>query len=298
MKRLLLVLTCLSCFSLHANLFFTPQMISKHLEDYSEEEIGLIEKDLKVVRSVCFGEAQDAGNRFYLATAGGPGARKTTILERFISTHPEYQEGVYLDPDPRTLKFMVHTYYARSLNPLMIADTGVYDEVIRNAYDKWRAGSNYIVLNLLEEAFAAGRSVVYGTTSTGAHIPHFFSRLKKEGYQIILLLCSCPDEVRYESVDYRNKVVRFYQSSPEDAVSKGVLFPQRMGAYFDYGDQIYIYWSESLLDPERLAAIWQKGELEIIDEGAMGCFVAKYEEDRQSLAKQGVVIPSFDTLIK
>jgi hypothetical protein len=287
----------LSCIRLHAELFFTPEMISSHLKDYSEEEVRLLNKDLDVVRSVCLDDTHNTETRFYLATAGGPGARKTTILEKFISLHSEYQSGVYLDPDPRTLKFMAHTYYAQSLSPLVIASTNSYDQVIQNAYKKWRAGSNYIVLSLLEEAFAKGRSITYGTTSTGAHIPNFFAKLKENNYQITLLLCSCPDEVCYEAVDYRNNVVRFYQSSPEDAVTKDVLFPQRMDSYFAYADRMYFYWSDSLFAPERLAGVWEKGELILHDGDAMERFIDKYEADRIALEQTGITIPSFKTFL-
>jgi hypothetical protein len=297
MKRLFLIVACLSWLGLQAEVFFTPQMIASHLKGYSEEERQLLQKDLNGVRSVCLEGARNAGTRFYLATAGAPGARKTTILERFVSMHPEYQEGVYLDPDPRTLRFMVHTYYAQSLNPLVISETGNYDQVIKNAYEKWRPGSNWIVLSLLEEAFAAGHSIIYGTTSTGAHIPDFFAKLKENNYQIVLLLCSCPDEVRYEAVDYRNRVVRFYQSSPEDAVAKGTLFPQRMDSYFTYADQIYFYWSDHLSAPERLAGIWRNGKLAIYDGDAMQRFVDKYEADRTALQSTGSVLPAFDSFM-
>jgi hypothetical protein len=294
MKRLICLFSCLFFANLQAVLFFTPEMISSHTKEYSKEELALLNKDLKVVRSVCLDDTQNTDKRFYLATAGGPGARKTTILERFISTHPEYQQGVYLDPDPRTLRFMVHTYYAQSLSPLAISNAKSYDEVIKNAYNKWRAGSNYIVLTLLEEAFAAGRSIIYGTTMTGGHVPAFFAKLKENDYQITLLLCSCPDEVRRESIDYRNQVVRFYQSSPEDAIAKGIFFPQRMGAYFTYADELYFYWSDALFAQERLAGIWRKGKLEILDKEAMQRFIDKYETDRTSLQAQGTSIPSFD----
>jgi len=287
----------LTCCSLQATLFFTPEMISTHLKGYTENEVQLIEKDLQVVRSVCLEGTRNADTRFYLATAGGPGARKTTILEKFLSTHPEYQDGVYLDPDPRTLKFMVHTYYAQSLNSLAIASSENYDQTIKNAYDKWRAASNYIVLNLFEEAVAAGRSITYGTTSTGAHTPLFFSRLKDDGYNIVLLLCSGPDNMRKEAVEYRNKVVRFYQSSPEDAVAKGKLFSQRMGAYFEYADLMYLYWSDSLFAPERLAAIWRDGKLEVQDPEAMQCFIDKYEADRIALEMEEQFIPAFEELL-
>lgn len=297
MKRVLIGLFCLFCVALQAELFFTPEMISSHLKAYSDDEIRLIKKDLEVVRSVCLNDTQNAEMRFYLATAGGPGARKTTILEKFVASHPEYKKGVYLDPDPRTLKFMVHSYYAQSLTPLIIASTKDYSDVIKNAYEKWRAGSNYIVLTLLEEAFAAGRSIVYGTTSTGAHIPNFFAKLKKNDYQIVLLLCSCPDDVRFKAVDYRNNTVRFYQSSPEDAVAKGIFFPQKMETYFTYADKLYFYWSDDLFDEERLAGIWQNGKLEVHDHDAMQCFVNKYEMDRAALAAKGQSIPSFEKLL-
>lgn len=289
------MMICLFCSPLYAELFFTPQMIESHLKGYSEDEIKLIEKDLQVVRSVCLDDTCNAETRFYLATAGAPGARKTTILERFVSQHPEYQEGVYLDPDPRTLKFMVHTYYNLSLNALVIASSDSYSQAFENAYNKWRSASNYIVLTLFEEAIAKGRSVIYGATSTGAHIPAFFAKLKENDYQIALILCSCPDEVRYEAVQYRNKVVGFVQSSFEDLVAKGRLFPQRMGAYFAYADLIYFYWSDSLFAPERLAGIWQNGKLEIHDTDAWHRFVAKYEADRLALESEGQLIPAFET---
>lgn len=297
MKRYLCLLSCLTSLALQAEVFFTPEMVSSHLKGYSEQEVLLIEKDLKVVRSVCVDDTHNSDHRYYLATAGSPGSRKTTILEKFVAAHPEYQEGVYLDPDPRTLKFMVHTYYAQSLSPLAIASNESYDFVIKSAYEKWRGASNYIVLTLLEEAFAQGRSIVYGTTSTGGHIPSFFAKLKENDYEIILLLCSCPDDMRYKAVDYRNHEVRFFQSTPEDAVSKGKLFPQRMQAYFAAADQMYFYWSDSLDSKERLAGVWHHGKLEIHDKEAMQNFIDKYEEDRNTLAAEGKVIPSFSTFL-
>jgi len=297
MHRILWILAFFSSINLQAELFFSPQMISSYLKEYSEEEIQLLSKDLDVVRSVCLDGKKATETRFYLATAGGPGARKTTILEKFVSMHPEYQGGVYLDPDPRTLRFMVHTYYARSLSPLTISTINNYDQVIKTAYEKWRAGSNYIVYSLLEESFTAGHSIIYGTTSTASHISNLFAKLKENNYEIVLLLCSCSDDVRYEAVDYRNRVVRFYQSSPGDAVEKGTLFPQRMSSYFAYADQLYFYWSDGLFTPERLAGVWRNGKMDVYDNEAMQQFVGKYEKDRKDLKEKGIVIPSFDSYL-
>ncbi|MBM3887397.1 hypothetical protein FJ364_05710, partial [Candidatus Dependentiae bacterium] len=62
------------------------------LRGCSPEEIRLIEKDLQIVRDICFDDVvrnqPRTKEKRYIATAGAPGARKSTILERFLrSTH-------------------------------------------------------------------------------------------------------------------------------------------------------------------------------------------------------------------
>ena len=188
-----LLLCLVAWWGVHAEFFFTPDML--HVESYSDEEMRLIDKDLATVRSICLEDTQNTEIPFYLATAGAPGSRKTTILERFLATHPEYQGGVYLDSDTRTLKYMGHTYYARSLNPLAISQAADYMQVIQQAYNHWHWAADYIMVHLFEEAMDLGRSIVFGVTSTGAHVPRFLAKMKQNDYKIILLLCSCPDDV-------------------------------------------------------------------------------------------------------
>jgi hypothetical protein len=284
-----------------ASVFFSKEKIETHLSSYSETEKVAIAKDLEVVKSVCFSDVRLPiyGRRpVYLATAGGPGSRKTTILERFLHHHLEYAHGAYIDPDPRTLRYMVHTYYSQSLSPLVISESDDYSDVLKEGYYKWRGGSNYIALTLLEEAFQKSYDVVHGTTSTGSHIDQFFPAVKEAGYKIVLLLCSCEDELRKEAIEYRNKEIRFFQSSPEDAVQKGILFPERMPLYFQYADTLYLFWSDSLFEKERLAAVVEHGKLEIRNAEALQAFIAKYESDRELLMKEGKELPAFDTFIQ
>lgn len=294
----LFLLSFFSFIFLHAEVFFTPEMMQSHLRAYDSSEKALIEKDLEIVRSVCFDGKSKAGKPFYLATAGAPGACKTTTLEKFLDQHPKYNKAVYLDPDPRALRFMVHTYYAQSLSPLAVTKKMNYIDVIKDAYIKWRSASNYITITLFEEAVAKGLSVAHGTTSTGVHIPQFYQNLKQHGYEIVLLLCSCPDQMRQEAVMHRNEVVGFYQSSAEDVVDKGKLFPQKMGHYFKHADKIYLYWTGSLFAPERLAAIWHQGKLKVIDSGALRAFISKYESDRACLDLEGIHLPPFKAYLK
>jgi len=279
-------------------LYFSPQAIESHLKGYTEDEKAAIQKDLKVVRSVCLPSSSVAHRKpLYLATAGGPGARKTTILERYMKEHSLLSKITYIDPDQRALKFMVHTYYSQSLSALIIGNYPDYAVAVKNAYDKWRGGSNFIALTLLEEAFAQRKDVAYGTTSTGDHISKFLINVKNAGYDITLLLCSCEDSFRQNSIQYRNEMQKFYQSSPEDALNKGKLFPLRMSDYFTYADILYLYWSDDLTSQERLAAILKNGKLEVRDMQALNQFVRKFEKDRETLNAEGNQILSWDELM-
>lgn len=253
-----------------AHLFFTPEMRMTHLKSYSEEEKEAIEKDLNVVRSVCLSSVVTKKEKkfLYLATAGGPGSRKTTTLERFLKDHQMSSSVVYLDPDQRALKFMPHTYYSRSLCAFELAKFETYSLAVKAAYEKWRGASNYITLTLMEEAFAQQKSIAHGTTSTGDHIATFFPKLKEEGYEVVLLLCFADDDFRQKAVQYRNDEQKFYQSTPEDAVSKGKVFYQKLNSYFELADTLYLFWSDDLQTQERLAAIVSKGKWQIEDEEA------------------------------
>lgn len=285
--------------SLQAYFFYSPEMREANLSAYTEEEKSAIEKDLFFVKSVCFSENPQPKDRpLYIATAGSPGSRKTTILERFLNNHEEYSDCVYLDPDPRTLKYMAHTYISRSLSPLLVSQVQDYDQVIQDAYNKWRYASTHICAALLEEAFQNRRDVAHGTTMTGKHAPPLLKSIQDAGYKITLLLCSCEDDFRVNSITYRNAVQRFYQSSPEDAIAKGKLFPERMETYFTYADKLYFFWSDDLMSPERLAGSYKGGKLTIHDADAWDRFVRKYERDRQALRTEGKELPSWEELLK
>lgn len=279
--------------------YFSPEMIRTHLNGYTDSEITAIDKDLSVVRSVCINPGLTPSidrPPVYVATAGGPGSRKTTILERFIQEHPSTQ-AVYLDPDARGMRFMVHTYYAQSLNHRVIAQEKNYNNVLKTAYEKWRGGSNYIALTLLEETFHQGLDIFHGTTSTGSHIEQFFPAVKNAGYRIELLLCSCDDVVRDDALEYREHEIRHYQVSKVEAMTKGKLFALRMPLYFKYADKLYFYWSESLSQPERLAAVLDGNSFEITDLEAYVQFVGKYEADRKIHQAEGIDLPSFKELL-
>jgi len=280
-------------------LFFSPEMITSHIKEYSTQEKEAILKDLEVVRSVCTPSLESGTSKkpLYIATAGAPGSRKTTILERFINTYALTSYITYLDPDQRGLKFMPHTYYSQSLSAYIVSKNKNYLQASQNAYEKWRGASNFITLTLLEEAFAKRQNIAHGTTSTGGHISSFLSEVKKAGYETILLLCSAEEDFRVNAIEYRNNEQKFYQSSPEDAINKRKIFPSKMETYFSKADSLYIFWSDELFQQERLGAILSKGELKVIDANALNSFVLQFEKDRKDLSEEGQNILSWNELV-
>lgn len=279
-------------------LFFSPEMINSHLAGYTQEEKEVIEKDLAVVKSVCVPPQELHSERkpLYIATAGAPGAIKTTTLERFLNKHALLPKIAYIDPDRRGLRFMAHTYYNRSLSCLEIANYENYNAAIKAAYEKWRGASTYIVLTLLEEAFRDKRDIAYGATSTGEHIPAFLAKVKAAGYEIVLLLCSCDDALRYCAIEHRNEEQKFYQSTPEDALMKGKFFPMRMNSYFTIADKLHLFWSRGFEAKEHLVASFEEGKIHVYDPDGYACFIEKYESDLVKLAQEGIFVPSWEIL--
>lgn len=273
-------------------IFFLPGLYA-NLSGYQEHEKEEIERDLQVVRSVCrVKEAVSKERPFYLAAVGDQGSRKSTILERFLVEHPEYQTGVYLDPYQRALKFMVHTYHAQSLSALQAASKVRYLDVHKAAYEKWNDASQYITSTLLNEVVQKKADLIHGTSLPD---PAFLKQLKAAGYQIILVLCYSKDDVRRDAIEYQQEQQRLYAGPPISS-----SFAEKMGSYFQCADTVYLYWSDDLLTEEGFAATLDQGEMKI----GVGCycfldkFITNYEQDRGALLTSGVTIPTWEELIQ
>ncbi len=258
---------------------------------YVQEEKDLIIKDLRNIREICFYKTTPTiGTPTYVATCGGPGACKSTILETYLA---DKQNFVYVDPDPRSLKFMINTYY-QSLTFYMASKTASFQEVLLNAYNKWRDGSNYISSSLLNEAGTNNYNIAHGTTSTSPAVKFLYQNLKRYNYKIILLLCYANDETRVNALDHRAKVQLFIQSCTEDVINKGKMFPERLPTYFEYADELNFYWTWDFAQGSICAATLTKEHgLVVHDQKSFDAFIKKYDEDRM-----GSQLPAFDELVK
>ena len=280
-----------------AVIFFQSDLDSM-IEEYSSVERVAIKKDHEVIDGICFeGVAPRSSSPIYLATAGAPGARKSTILEHLLREDPQLANTVYVDPDQRALKWMIHTYHRHSLTADAVSRSVSYPLLQKAAYDKWRGGSNYIANSILEKALRGGYDIAHGTTMTGPYISRLMTLVKEQGYMITLALCSCEDGVRKEAIHYRSAVQGFYQVDSNDVVKKGNLFPKRMLTFFSHADTLMLFWSDQFDSRERLAAIFSKKGLKVLDQVAYDCFVDKYERDRMQLdLEEKLDLPKWATL--
>ncbi len=228
------------------------------LENYSGVEKLRIKKDYDVIRDFSFDrkESVDVDKRpIYIATAAGPGAGKTTILETYMHNHHIENNIVYVDPDHTALRSMIHTYIP-SLSAYNVTQTNNYKELLATAYEKWRSGSNYIANMIFNEAVSKRMNIAHGTTSTSPVMDRIYTRLKAHDYEIVLLLCGASDDARLRMINHRETSQAFAQSNHEDMLNKGKLFPQRFDTYFKHADRLYIYWTEDYRDGNQLAAIY------------------------------------------
>ncbi|MEM8833011.1 MAG: zeta toxin family protein [Pseudomonadota bacterium] len=230
----------------------------------------------------------------YVASAGGPLARKSTILERYLGSDG-LENMVRVDPDQWGMRFMVETYIDYLMSSSMIAGSD-YPYAQRRAYDVARPASNFITLEVLNAAAKKKANIAHGTTMTSPHISSLLNSIKGEGYDITLLLCDAPDDVRAAGQEFRSSVQGYYQATPEDIRNKGWDFPQRMEDYFKYGDILEVFWTDSFDSETEHAATFDKGELTVHSNGAFSRFINNYIEKSRTLAERGTRLPSFDSI--
>lgn len=258
--------------------------VKKFLSEYSPKEAALIQDDLENIKKLCFRETTPVAvkERIYIATAGGPGASKSTTFENYLNTKSNF---VYLDPDQRALRFMINTYLQEFTNGKIsqqkVRTRKDWEQLLQKAYNKWRAASNYITSMLLNEAFSNGNDIAHGTTSTSEHVEGLYKKLKANNYKIILLLCYSTEEERLRALEHRFKNQSFIQIlDPQDIINKGKFFPERFPVYFQYADEIELYWVDNFLAGAILAAKLERGKgMTTYDAKALGKFTQKYAND-------------------
>lgn len=220
---------------------------------YTQEESERLRSDINELYQNILASNPARGN-LAVITAGAPGAGKTVKLRQDLEANAsEGKTYAYVCPDDVCLKNQTRTYVAD------IENSDDSKAARQNAYNKWRPGSNaathLILANLIREKCA----FYFGSTSSGPATGRFFEFIKAQGYTIRLIHVSAPDDVRWGSIQERDKT--FVQTTEEDVKEKGLLLPQRINdTFLKYADQIDFYYRDDVKQDAVLAARWLKNE--------------------------------------
>lgn len=179
-------------------------------------------------------------------TAGAPGAGKTTLMESLLENErANGSDFTYICPDSVFLKQMNATYH-QSIREGMSG---------QDAYDLWRPASNFGCHAALANLIRDKKAIFFGTTSTGAPSASYASFLKNQGYKIKYIHVSAPDDVRWGSIQERDKT--FVQTTEADVREKGDLLPQRINdTFLAFADEIEFYYRDAVKANAVLAAKW------------------------------------------
>lgn len=266
-----------------------------------DEFLALAKRDENLLIEMFLNPAERPTDRspVYLAEAGPPLSGKTTLGEQWANANPQrYGQAAQIDPDRKGLKFMMHAYQGYLTADRMVANAPDFPSAQQRAYNIARPASNYVTLEMLNTAGEAGFNIRHSTTMTSPHVGSLLGNVKDLGYDIDLLLCWSPDDVRAEAARYRASEQANYQTTPEDVVNKGIVFPQRFGNYFAQGNNVGLFWRDSFTSNARLAAFYSGGEETIYDENAFRAFQDQYQRSQIELAHASeadrIVLPDFN----
>lgn len=224
-----------------------------HKVEYTADEFTRLQQDISDIFSRIM-SAQPIKNKVAVISAGSPGTGKTLLMRQVLAEQAtKGHVYAYIDPDDVCLRNQLRTY-------LPDVNKGENDyEVRKNAYTKWRPGSNaaaqVVLANLIRDKYG----FFYGMTSSSPATGKFLDFLKKQGYQIKLQHVSAPDDVRWGSILERDKT--FVQTTEQDVREKGLLVPQRIqDTYLKYADEIDFYFRKSVNESAVLGATWKKNQ--------------------------------------
>lgn len=213
----------------------------------------------------------------------------------------KFGNAARIDPDVWCLAFMDNAFhdFMMDLERWNVNTKEGFKNLQKKAYNILRPASNYMTLEMMNEAFLKRYDIVHGTTSTGGTVENICQKMHLVGREIHFLLCAAPDDQREVARKHREDVEKFYQVTPEDVVNKGKLFPQRMGLYFTHGDVLEIFWQEKACTDSVHAAHFENGEIKILNQDAYAAFIDNYARQAADLKRESDIdLPAFDTYIE
>lgn len=243
--------------------FLPAANMRKLLDKYSPAELQLIYQDFCELREKTFAGATKKLD--YVVTAGGPGAGKSTVLERLIADgecpDASLDKSIvraYIDPDRSCLLRMTRTYKA---------DIASGAKTPQAAYEHWREASNFLSNFYLAVALKEGYAIAHGSTMATPYAKNALGAIRNMyNYRVTVVHVTCAEDVRKVSEELRRKggVV---QCTDQDFKDKQAMFFTLLSDYLNCSDDLLFCYRGSY-DQSAWAAKVEKGSLIVYDAAA------------------------------
>lgn len=256
------------------------------LNNQQRQSVG---QDISMIYSSAFENKSPSLNvekPLYIATAGSPLTGKSTLLESVLNsqTDSRYSNIVRTDPDEYVLPQM---HYSRSLLPNDASPELVYQEL--------RAGSNVIANSMLNDAAMHRYHIAHGTTLSSSKSADMLDAMGELGYTRRILLSDAPEEARHHMKAYREALGDVHVTK-RDFINKGIKSAQSTVNALLHGDEVDVYWKQSLESQPILAASYRDGDRVVYNEAAFNCYIENYQNKRAILEHEGLKLPMWQEL--
>ncbi len=224
---------------------------------YSDQEQKDLQKDIqdiyhKTVSGSCI---EKSGEKpVAIITAGASGAGKTTLIEQELNKNKS-QKNIYISASDICLKNQTRTYQKDLKN----SDQSLTSR--QNIYKKWEPAATAAKHLILSHLIQNKKSFYLGSTCIEPITGNFFEFLKKEGYQIKLLYVTASDEIRWTSIQNRNKTFAHTSCRTQQCVKKQtIILAKQIHSFLTYADEICFYYRKEAHEKANLVAIWTKNK--------------------------------------
>ncbi len=247
--------------------FFDEKIPEDH-SDYTLLERYKVEGDMNRLYNRIIKDAKKSEPPQITVSAGAPGAGKTMLMRRTLES--ECPRVAYIDADDVCLREgMPSTYRAdlvAGLDRLVNTCFSTTKEKLvaekkfmRELYTKWSPVSHAATHTILNRLINDRYDIFFGTTASSLDTAKLFKVLKNHGYKIRVLHVTAQDDVRWESIQQRDKT--FVQMTRQDIIEKGNLALQRIqDTYLKFSDEVQFFYRSGAQERATLAATWTRGD--------------------------------------
>lgn len=240
----------------------------------------------------------------YIASAGGPGAGKSTALLQYVAEIfdvavpaewwvepslskainkiffgivPQTKEG---DPDKvldkKNIPAVLVSPDRRGILSLALEMRG-QPTSDREFYLEYRAASNFLSNFVLNAAFHGKRGIVHDTTLSSPAAVNNLMALRNAGYFIGIFMQGAPLNTREEAADERNKV--FFQSLKSNVTAQDEVFAKQLPEIVALSHHVVVGWRDGKDEPSKtVAKIYDGRHIHVSDVAGFEKYCAVYPQ--------------------